>query len=59
MMKILRELFTNFGVAENLTSDDWSQFRAHDTQEFLTRWGIKQGLVQIIIPTQISGLSLL
>ena len=35
--KILRELSTTFGVAENLTSDDGPQFRAHDTQEFLAR----------------------
>ena len=41
LVKILRELFTTFGVAENLTSDDGSQCRAHDTQEFLARWGIE------------------
>ena len=41
LVKILRELSTTFGVAENLTSDDRPQFRAHDTQEFLARWGIE------------------
>ena len=30
-VKILRNQFTTFGVAENLTSDDESQFRAHVT----------------------------
>ena len=40
LVKILRES-TTFGVAENLTSDDGPQFRAHDTQEFLDRWGIE------------------
>ena len=41
LVKILRELSTTFGVAENLTSDDGHQFRAHDTQEFLARWAIE------------------
>ena len=54
LVKILRELFTTFGGAENITSEGGSQFRAHDTQEFLTRWGIEHR----IIPVQILGLSL-
>ena len=41
LVNVLKELFTTFRVAENLTSDDGSQFRAHDTQEFMTRSGIK------------------
>ena len=41
LVNVLKELFTTFRVAENLTSDDGSQFRAHDTHEFLTRWGIE------------------
>ena len=40
-MKILWDQFTAFGVAENLTSDDGSKFRAHVTQEFLKRWGVE------------------
>ena len=31
LVKILRELFTTFGVAENLTTDDGPQFRAQDS----------------------------
>ena len=41
LVKILRDQFTTFGVAENLTSDDGSQLRAHDTQDFLNRWGVE------------------
>ena len=40
LVKIMRDQFTIFGVAENLTSDDGSQFRAHDTQ-FLNREGVE------------------
>ena len=41
LVKILRELSTTFEVADNLTTDDGPQLRAHDTQEFLARWGIE------------------
>ena len=41
LVMILRELFTTFGVSENLTFDDGPQFRAHDMKEFLAGWGIE------------------
>ena len=40
LVNILRDQLTTFGIAENLTSVDGSQFRAHVTQEFLDRSGV-------------------
>ena len=33
--------FARFGVPDELASDDGSQFRAKDFQDFLHRWGVK------------------
>ena len=41
LVKILREMFTTFGVSENLTTDDGSKMGAHVVEEFLTRWGVE------------------
>ena len=37
---IMREIFSTFGVAENIATDDRSQFRANEMETFLTRWGM-------------------
>ena len=37
---IMREIFSTFGVAENIATDDRSQFRANEMETFLTRWGV-------------------
>ena len=47
LVKILRGLSTTFGVAENLTSDDGPQFRAH---EFLARLGIEHRVIAAYNP---------
>ena len=36
----MREIFSTFGVAENIATDDRSQFRANEMETFLTRWGV-------------------
>ena len=40
LVKILKTQFSTFGVAENFSSDDGSQFRSHTFQEFLKLWGV-------------------
>ena len=40
LVAILREMFCTFGVAENLSTDDGSQFRSAEMETFLQRWGV-------------------
>ena len=37
---ILREMFSTLGLAENIATDDRSQFRGNEMEAFLTRWGV-------------------
>ena len=37
---ILQDMFSIFGVAENIATDNGSQFRANEMETFLTRWGV-------------------
>ena len=37
---ILQEMFSTFNVAENIATDDRSQFRANEIETFLSRWGV-------------------
>ena len=37
----LRTLFATFGVPEEMSSDGGPEFRAKETTDFLTRWGIR------------------
>ena len=41
LITIVREMFSTFGVAENIATDDGSQFRANEMENFLTRWGVE------------------
>ena len=36
----MREMFSTFGVEENIATDDGSQFRANEMETFLTRWEV-------------------
>ena len=44
LLASLRSYFTTFGVVEELSSDGGPEFVAHDTQDFLRRWGVKHRL---------------
>ena len=41
LITIVREMFTTFGVAETISTDHGSQFRASEMEYFLTRWGVE------------------
>ena len=39
-MKFLRKHFEDFGVAEDITTDEGSEYTAQITKDFLRRWGV-------------------
>ena len=40
LVKLLRDLFTSFGIPEELTSDGGPEFMSHEMQQFLKRYGV-------------------
>ena len=44
LINIFRNLFVDFGVPDEISSDGGSQFIANDFQAFLNRWGVKHRL---------------
>ena len=44
LVKMLRDLYTTFGIAEELASDGGPQFTSADVQKFLHRYGVKHRL---------------
>ena len=42
LIKILKEYFTTFGIAEQFASDAGPQFKSSQFKEFLQSWGIEQ-----------------
>ena len=40
LIKILRDMFTTFGAAEEISTDAGSQFMSHSFRDFLKRWGV-------------------
>ena len=41
LVKLLREMFTTFGIAEELTSDGGPEFMAHEVKNFLAKYGVR------------------
>jgi hypothetical protein len=41
LITILREMFSTFGVAEEMASDHGSLFRSAEMEQFLARWGVR------------------
>ena len=42
LIKILKEYFTTFGIAEQFASDSGPQFKSSQFKEFLQSWGVEQ-----------------
>ena len=40
LIKVLRDVFTTFGAAEEISTDAGSQFMSHAFKDFLKRWGV-------------------
>ena len=41
LIQLLKRFFGTFGVPQELSNDGGSEFTAEDTQDFLTRWGVR------------------
>ena len=41
LIQLLKRFFGTFGVPQELSNDGGSEFTADDTQDFLTRWGVR------------------
>merc|ERR1712002_807916 len=44
LTSFLKKHFENFGVPADITNDGGTEFTAHEVQNFLKRWGVKQRL---------------
>jgi hypothetical protein len=47
LIRNLRNMFSTFGIPENITSDGGPQFTAGKTQEFLRSWGVTHRLSSV------------
>ena len=41
LIKAFRDIFTTFGVPQEITKDDGPQFSSHDLALFLEKWGVE------------------
>ena len=41
LVKMLRDLFTTFGISEELTTDRGPEFMSHEVQKFLQLYGVR------------------
>ena len=46
----LRSMFVTFGVPVEISSDGGPEFKAHETESFLKRWGVKHRLSSAYLP---------
>ena len=45
LVKLLRELFTTYGISEKLASDGGAELTSYEAQQLLRSWGYAQTLV--------------
>merc|ERR1711994_421683 len=50
LVTILRNIFSTFGIAEQLSSDGGPEFTAGATQQFLKDWGVQHRLSSVANP---------
>ena len=50
LVKALRRYFQDFGVPEQLTSDEGPEFTALKTQDFLRKWGVEHRTSLVYYP---------
>ena len=50
LITILREMLSTFDVAESIGTDNRSQFRANEMENFLTRWGAEHRIISDFNP---------
>ena len=50
LIKILREVFSTYGVAEELASDGGKEFTAEETQKFFRSWSVHHRLSSVAFP---------
>ena len=50
LIKVLRDIFATFGVAEEIASDGGKEFTADSTQQFLKDWCVRHRLSSVAYP---------
>ena len=50
LISTMKEYFSTFGIAEQVTSDGGSQYTSHSTQKFFSDWGISHRMLSSYFP---------
>ena len=50
LISTMKEYFSTFGIAEQVTSDGGSQYKSHSTQKFFSDWGISHRMSSSYFP---------
>ena len=50
LIKSLREIFSTYGVPDELTSDGGTEYMAHTTQKFLQLWAVQHRVSSVAFP---------